>query len=203
MMRLATLVFALTASSLSAECLTRADLKGDGIYLAFDDGYTINYRALEGDVIGEFNDMPADETDFFYGMYRGIYLLIDADIKDGEIVRSSLLTYQPSNEAAPLPEVSNGAKWQGEIIVSEEDGTYFGRMDQSITVSDTAPFLISGCEYQALKVMIEETYGNKGSAAEHRYLKDLGISMTVAYGSIGAPPTPIDAPLTLTAEPPN
>jgi len=202
MIRAFVIMVALSASALSAECLTRADVENGGVHVTLDDGSKIHYRALDGDVIGEFHTQPGDETDFLYGMYRGIYLIIDADLKDGEIVRESLLTYQPSDETIPFPKIQVGAAWQGEFIMREEDGTFYGRFEYDLSVVDAGPISISNCEYETLRVRIDEQFGNEDSSIEYRYLTDLGISIATAYGTIGAPPTSFVSPLTLTTEPP-
>lgn len=168
-----------------AVCPTAADVDGDGVYIDFSDGTYIHYKRLEEEVVGEVAYLPIEEENFFKARYLGFHQVIDAALDGDAPDVSTLLTFQPVAEAPAWPEIGPGVSWEGRIVTQRRNGDFVNTIEQRIEVTGQEIVHISGCNYDADVVVVEEVYPESDGASEWRYLRALGIAYIVANGDVG------------------
>ncbi|MEL7463285.1 MAG: hypothetical protein AAFN79_04425 [Pseudomonadota bacterium] len=179
-------LIALAATPALAACPTSADL-ADGVYVDFSDGTYVRYQTIQEDVVGEATITPGGEEDFFSGRYRGVFLMIDAGLKDNRPDRESLISFQPAKGEPDWPIVSPTMNWSGTVITQNAEGGFINRFEMSAAVTGQDRVSISGCDYDVDIVKIEEVYENGDGASELHYIREIGIGYVAAAGPVGAP----------------
>ena len=179
-------VLSLAAAPAFAACPTAADLESGGVWIDFSDGSLVRYQRLKPEVVGEANYQPEGVEDFFTARYRGIWLLLDAPLKDDAPDGEEIMSFQPSAGESDWPVVAPGAAWSGEITTRRADGSFVNTFKMSAQVVGEETVHVSGCKYEADIVHVEERYGDGDSRAEIRHLRALGVAYIAASGQIGA-----------------
>ena len=175
---------ALCASPAFAACPTAEDVVKRGVYIDYSDNTFVRYRQIEADVIGEATYVPTEGENFFSGRYLGVYLIIDAALKDDRPDSESLFTFQPASDAPDWPAVAPGMSWEGTMVTRRANGDFVNRFEMRVEVTGEDALHISGCDYTVDILRVEEVHENSESASEQRYIRELGIGYVSAYGPL-------------------
>lgn len=180
----ATLALALPGFA-DAACPTAADLETTGVYIDYSDGTYVRYARLEPEIVGETTHAPEGVENYFSARYRGAFLLLDATLAGDGPDPETLLNFQPEAGAPELPAPKADMDWGGAVVTRSADGEVVNKFRMRIRGAGQESLHISGCDYDAMILKVEEVYEDGDSALELRYLPALDIAFVSAAGALG------------------
>lgn len=173
----------LTAGIANAACPVPGDLAGAGIWVRSNDDSITHMQSTGPDLVGEQTMYGPDG--FWLESYKGIYVTRDVSITNNQ---KEPKTETVTTFAAPLSELPAAAPevtWTGPIEVKTSNGV--DEQEFSITFGQLSTSKIGACSYPSITA--DTVYKNPdgtGSTGRIIHLTDLGISLLVAGGELGA-----------------
>ena len=175
----------LAAAPVAAACPTAADLDTTGVWIDFSDGSYVHYQRLGPEMVGEANHHPDGVESFFTKRFRGVWLTEDAPLIGDGWNPEEAVTFAPSPGEADWPPAGPELNWSGKVVTRDAGGVVINSFDMAAWTVGAERIHISGCDYAADVIRIEEIYEDGDQATEIRYLSELGVAYVAAAGPLG------------------
>lgn len=194
-------VFVALPAAAFAGCPGPEDLGGAGIWVGADDGAVTHYQQQPDKSVFETTVFD-DGTGFWVRSVGGLYVVESGDVANGKRDPVSVTRYEFPIAPDTLPRPGPDAYWAGDIRVYEGDAAPVieGYLMRALGASELK---VGACAYGSRVVRSEYLQGDgSGSASDLHYLSDLGISILVAGGDPGKPPSEFYFVTSISNEPP-
>lgn len=176
-----------SATVAAATCPTAEDVKGKGVWITYQDDWATYTYQTKPDTYVEATYYGNGADGYWFETYLGIYLLGEANMKDGQVDQKGLLTYTYPVPLTDLPTPAKPAKWQGPIETKRADGKPPKPSTSIMSFGAKGTITIGDCTYDTIAIygVWDDGTPNSGTFALQN-LVDLGVTVVTAIGVKGA-----------------
>ena len=186
----------LTAGTAAAACPGPAEMMSGGVWIATKDTQT-RYEMLPGEIVAETSHFT-DGTSYRVDAWRGVFLVADYDLKDGQpdVSTRTEYSYDPKDI---LPDPDTEGTWSGTVTV-REPGKDPVEDTMSVNRGGRGTLSIGSCSYQSRTIVVTyDKADGSGWIVQLHYLPELGIAVLAASGEAGKFYSEFFRPLSISA----